>query len=268
MRYLWSAIAGCIVGAIVGATSLLFNPLTASGNPSLVGFDRTLRYALPDDALVLTHSGGLPIERRPFEVEPLWEAAIRSTSLATLVLRDESGAPQAIASRITSPSKRTDLLTTGVLANDHWLVSVPGDGAFFVVAESNVSTMARDTFVAVQLLGREWQGRRTYAPIEGPEIAGTARVVGASGSYANRVGRALERYEVERFARGAGLERASAELHLALDAAAQASDAVAAEDAADGGDASTDAGVVNDEGSAEPDGGALGANLAGGASGL
>src|SRR5690606_14454900 len=136
-----------------------------------------------------------------FEVEPLWESAIRSTSLATLVLRGESGAPHVVASRITSPSKRTDLLTTGVLANDHWLVSVPGEGAFFVVAETNVSTIAKDTFVAVELLGREWPGRRTYAPIEGPDINGTARVIGASGGFAGRVGRALERYEVVRFAR-------------------------------------------------------------------
>src|SRR5690606_39479098 len=109
--------------------------------------------------------------------------------------------------------------------------------SFFVVAETNVSTLAKDTFVAVQLLGREWQGPRTYAPVEGPEIAGTARVVGATGGFAERSGRALERYEVERFARSAGLERASAELYLALDApvpdsaepAAAASNAAAAD---------------------------------------
>ncbi|HEX6994817.1 MAG TPA: hypothetical protein VF339_11800 [Gammaproteobacteria bacterium] len=267
MKYVWMTIAGCIVGAVVGGALLLFNPLTASGNPSLVGFDRTLRYVLPDDALVLTHSGVLPIERRPFEVEPLWESAIRSTSLATLVLRGESDAPHAIATRITAPSKRTDLLTTGVLANDHWLVSIPTEGTFFVVAETNVSTIARDTFVAVQLLGREWQGRRTYLPIEGPEIAGTARVVGASGSFADRVGRALERYEVERFARGAGLERASAELYLALDEAPQAGDAGADQGSAGGGDAPAGDGLANENAPAEDDSTAGGATLAGNATG-
>lgn len=236
MKYVWMMIAGCIVGAILGGAFLLFNPLIASGNPSLVGFDRTMRYALPDDALVLTHAGSLPIERKPFDVEMLWESAIRSTSLATLVLRDEEGGPHAVASRITSPSKRTDLLTTGVLANDHWLVSVPGEGAFFVVAETNVSTIAKDTFVAVELLGREWQGRRTYAPIEGPEINGTARVVGASGGFADRVGRALERYEVERFKRGSGLERASAELYLALDVVTPTREDGPADDAAADGE--------------------------------
>src|SRR5690606_20215632 len=217
MKYIWMTIAGFVVGAVAAAALLFVNPLIASGDARLAGFERMLQYALPADAVVLTHGGALPIERRPFEVEPLWESTIRSTSLAALVLRSESGEPTAVATRIASPSKRTELLTTGVLANDHWLVSIPGDGAFFVVAETNVSTMAKDTLVAVKLLGREWLAPRTYAPTEGPEIAGTARVVGASGAFAERSGRALERYRIDAFARSEGLEKATAELYLALD---------------------------------------------------
>jgi len=217
MKYVWMLLAGWVVGAAAGAALLYVNPLTESGDPSLAGFEQTLRYRLPDDALVLTHSGALPIERTPFEVEPLWESAIRSASLAMLVLRSESGEPLAVASRIAAPSKRTELLTAGVLANDHWLVSLPGDGSFFVVAESNLTSIAKDTLVAVRLLGREWREPRTYAPTEGPGIAGTARMVGASGAFEERAGRALERYRIERFTRSAGLERASGELYLALD---------------------------------------------------
>jgi hypothetical protein len=231
MKYIWMTIAGFLVGSAVGAALLLFNPLIASGDARLVGFERMLQYALPADAVVLTHGGTLPIERKPFEVEPLWESTIRSTSLATLALRDETGEPLAVASRIASPSKRTELLTAGVLANDHWLVSVPDDGAFFIVAETNVSTMAKDTLVAVKLLGREWQGPRMYAPTEGPEIAGTARVIGASGAYAERSGRALERYRIDEFARAEGLEKAAAELYLALDAPALTLDESASSEA-------------------------------------
>lgn len=233
MKYLWMLLAGCVVGAAAGAALLYFNPLTDSGDPSLAGFERTLHYTLPEDALVLTHSGALPIERAPFEVEPLWESAVRSTWLAALVLRSESGEPLAVASRIAAPSRRTELLTTGVLADDHWLVSFPGEGSFFVVAETNLTSIAKDTLVAVRLLGREWQGPRTYSPIEGPGIAGTARMVGASGAFAERAGRVLERYRVERFTRTAGLERAAGELHLALDvpppAEPEAADSEAAE---------------------------------------
>lgn len=250
MKYIWMAIAGCIAGAAAGAVLLYFNPLIATGTPSLAGFERTLGYTLPDDALVVTHSGVLPIERKPFEVEPLWESAVRSTSLATLVLRGEAGEARALASRIAAPSKRTELLMTGVLANDHWLVTVPGEGSFFVVAETNVSTIAKDTFVAVQLLGREWQGPRTYAPIEGPEIAGTARVIGAAGSFAGRSGRALERYEVERFARSAGLERASAELYLALDAPVEGR-AAPSEEGAHGEDSAAGTSLSGGEGSGD-----------------
>lgn len=217
MKYVWMTLFGSLVGALAGAALLFFNPLIDTGDPSLAGFDRMMRYSLPDDAIVVTHGGMLPLERRPFGVEPLWESTIRSTSLATLVLRSDSGEPQAVASRVVWPSKRTELLTAGVLANDHWLVSLPGDGSFFVVAESNLTSIAKDTLVAVRLLGREWREPRTYAPTEGPGIAGTARMVGASGAFEERAGRALERYRIERFTRSAGLERASGELYLALD---------------------------------------------------
>jgi hypothetical protein len=256
MKYVWMTLFGSLVGALAGAALLFFNPLIDTGDPSLAGFDRMMRYSLPDDAIVVTHGGMLPLERRPFGVEPLWESTIRSTSLATLVLRSDSGEPQAVASRVVWPSKRTELLTAGVLANDHWLVSVPGEGAFFVVAESNVSTMAKDTLVAVKLLGRAWQAPRAYAPIEGPEIAGTALVIGASGSFAGRAGRALERYRIERFARAAGLEAAAAEMHFVWDAPVEtlppgAQDAASAERAAgegetEGDDVVPDASLASD----------------------
>lgn len=230
MKYFWMTLFGCVVGALAGAALLVFNPLIGSGDPSLAGFDRVMRYGLPADAVVMTHGGMLPIERRPFEVDPLWESTIRSTSLATLALRGDSDEPEALASRIAWPSKRTELLTTGVLANDHWLVSVPDEGTFFVVAETNVSTMAKDTLVSVQLLGREWEAPRAYAPTEGPEIAGTALVIGASGSFAGRGGRALERLRIDRFARSAGLEGAAAEMHFVWDAPVEAIPAGTLED--------------------------------------
>ncbi len=224
MKYLWTAIAGALIGAIVGAAFLIINPLTTPGEVRLAGFDRVWQYELPTDALVVTHGGRWPIERQPLETEPLWEEAIRSTALVALVLRDESGEPRAVASRITSPSKRTDLLTAGVIANDHWLVSLPDEGAFFVVAETNVSSIARDTFLAVHLLGREWSGARAYAPTAGPGVAGMARVIGASGGFAARAGRALERYRIDRFERSGGVVQAAGELYVAVDRAVDAAD--------------------------------------------
>src|SRR5690606_6602300 len=100
MKYVWMMILGWVVGAVAAAALIFFNPLIASGDARLAGFDQMLQYALPADAVVLTHGGALPIERRPFEAEPLWESTIRSSALATLILRSEAGEPQAVASRI------------------------------------------------------------------------------------------------------------------------------------------------------------------------
>lgn len=219
MKYVWTAIAGVLVGALVGAALLLINPLTAPGEARLEGFDRVLHYALPSDVLLVTHGGRWPIERQPLDAEPLWEETIRSSALATIVLRDASGEPRAVASRLTSPSTRTDLLTAGLLVIDHWLVSLPDEGTFFVIAESNVSTVARDTLVSVQLLGREWAGARAYAPTAGPGIAGMASLIGAAGAFGERSGRALERYRIDAFTRVGGVVRAAGELHVAVDGA-------------------------------------------------
>lgn len=216
MKYLWMTMAGFVAGALVAAAALLVNPLTSSGDGRLTGFESHLTYELPGDALVVTHGGRAPLEREPFGVEPLWETTIRSTSLVTLTLTDASGQPHAVATRIVTPSKRTELLTTGLLANDHWLVSVPSSGAFFVVGESNLSSVVRDTLGRVSLLNREWNGPRTYFPTAGPGVGSTALIVGATGTFADAGGRAVERWEIHRYRRGTGLDGLSGELHLAL----------------------------------------------------
>lgn len=216
MKYLWMTIAGFIVGALAGTAVVLVNPLTSSGDGRLTGFDSRLDFTFPGDVSIVTHGGRAPFEREPFDVEPLWETTIRSTSLAMLTLHDDAGQPYAVATRAVSPSKRTELLTAGFLADDHWLISVPAQGAFFVAGESNLSSVVRDTFGRVTLLRREWAGPREYFPTAGPGVGSTAMVIGATGRFSGVTGRAVERWQIDGFSRADGVAGLSGELHLSF----------------------------------------------------
>ncbi|HEX7081125.1 MAG TPA: hypothetical protein VF329_08940 [Gammaproteobacteria bacterium] len=211
----WALAAGLVAGIAVGGAVLYWNPITAAPAVAEGEFDRALHYALPAGAVVLTHGGGLPMTRRPDDVAELWESALRSVAAGTLVLSGEDGAPEAVGSRITVPSERTDLLFEGVILDDYWLVTVPGEGSLFVVEQSNVWPTMKDTLLPA-VLGRGWPGPRSYTPTEGPGIGGTALVIGATGRFAAQEGSAVERYRLDRFTSAHGIEALAGELDLRL----------------------------------------------------
>ena len=216
MKYLWALVGGLLVGAAAGGVLLYFNPLTGSRAAEIGAFDRVLRYRFPADVSVFTHGGRAPLPLQPAGVAELWETTVRSSALGALTLSEDDGRPEAVASRIIAPSDRTELLGRGMIANDYWLVTVPGAGSLFVVAESNLWPLIKDTVLPVTLLGRPWSGTRSYVPTDGPGLRGTALVVGATGGFEAQEGSALERYRVNEFNRSEGLAELSGELHLRL----------------------------------------------------
>ena len=216
MKYLWALIGGLLVGAAVGGLLLYVNPLTGSRAMGVGTFDRVLEYSFPADVSAFTHSGRAPLPLKPAVVPELWETAVRSTVLGVITLSGDDARPEAVASRVITPSDRTELLGRGMIADDYWLVTVPGAGSLFVVSESNVWPLVKDTVLPVTLLGRRWSGARSYVPTDGPGLRGTALVLGATGRFEVQEGSALERYRVNAFSRSEGLEDLSGELHLRL----------------------------------------------------
>ena len=215
-RYFKIGFAGLLLGAICGVGLLYVNPLTTMRASEIADLDRVLRYALPGDAAVLTHGGSLPLPAKPEDVEALWETTVKWTLLGTIALSDADGRPAAIASRMTIPSEGTELLTGGLLVTDYWLVTVPGEGSLQIVGESNLWPVVKDA-LPVALLGRAWEGPRTYEPTVGPGSLGAALVRGATGRFAALTGRARERYRVGGFTQPGGLEDTDVELHFRLD---------------------------------------------------
>mgnify|MGYP000084283883 CR=1 FL=1 len=95
----------------------------------------------------------------------------------------------------------SNFLTNGLLTADHWLVTLPGAGSYFIEANDNVWPLLRDTWVNVNLLGRTWSGPRHFELSAGPGSNGAARVTGTSGRFAGVSGSAVHSVDVDRYER-------------------------------------------------------------------
>lgn len=221
MKYLLALLVGIFTGAAAAAVLLYFNPLTQDGTASLPDELLTFEYALPRrGALVVTHGGLSNLPRVPEGVAELWESAIAKVGLNLLSLTGPDGRAHALASRVSVPSAATNLLLEGAILTDYWLVTVPGEGSFFVHAENNLWPYLKDVVLPAQYFGQALQGQRSYSPTVGPATDRTAAVHGATGRFADMTGKARISYRIEDFDETEGLRSALGHLHLDFDALA------------------------------------------------
>ena len=216
MKYLFVALLGLLIGAGLAGTALYYNPFTAHTGAAPVVGDRVLRYALPDQVLAAAVGEDAMLGGRSNTVGGLWEETIDRTAVLGLVLKDESGQPVAIASRLMAGSPSTDLLLTGVVLSDYWLVTLPGQGTLFVRSDSNVWPFLKETLLPVWLFDRPWRGPAEYRPTVGPNAGATASVLGVTGVFEGKSGSAVERYDVTAFSSAQGSTAAVGELFLHL----------------------------------------------------
>lgn len=215
MKYVLSLLAGLIAGMALAIAALYFNPLTQRSVEPTGAPDWSLQFGLaPAATWIATHNEqrGLPIV--PAEVPKLWESGIKGILLTALPLHDASGHLAAFGTRITVPSDSTEFLSAGLLVDDYWLISMPGQGTLFMHAVNNEWPLVRDTFVRVDLLRRDWRGPGAYAPTVGPGKDG-ASVMGLSGSLAGRTGHGRERGALDNYT--GSLAALSGELQLDLE---------------------------------------------------
>jgi hypothetical protein len=218
MKYLLALIVGIVTGAAAGVVLLYFNPLTQTGTASLPDEPLTFEYALPrGDALIVTHGGMSNLPRVPESVPELWESTIAKVGLNVLSLTGPDGRPHALASRVSVPSAATNLLLGGAIVTDYWLVTVPGEGSFFVHADNNLWPYLKDVVLPARYLGQALQANRSYSPTVGPAADRSAEVHGATGRFAAMTGKARASYRIEDFDETEGLRSALGQLHLDLD---------------------------------------------------
>lgn len=216
MKYVFSLFAGVIAGAAAAGALLYFNPLTLSESGTVNLSDWSLSYSLRgDETWVSSHDRRVDLPVAPVDVALLSERGIKGTILSAMPMRDVNGTAVAAASRISVPSAGTEFLSAGVLVEDYWLISVPGEGSVFVHAVNNQWPLLRDTVVRVDWLQRKWSGPGSYAPTRGPDRNG-ARVIGVTGNYAGATGHAAERLSLAEY--DGSLAPLSGELRLEVTA--------------------------------------------------
>jgi hypothetical protein len=216
MKYFVMAVLGMLLGMIAGAAVLYFNPLTEAADLDSGSADRALHYALPDQVFDFTFGERAAVVDARLEKNGFWEETINGTALLGVVLADAAGHPAAVASRLIAGSADTDLLLSGVLLHDYWLLTLPNEGTVFVRAESNVWPFVKTTLVPVWFLGRPWHGPADYRTTAGPGAESSAVVLGVTGHMKGVEGSAVEQYRLTAFDRTAGSAAAVGELQLRL----------------------------------------------------
>ena len=216
MKYLFVAILGLVLGAAAAGVVLYFNPLADSTGLQPSATDRVLHYSLPDQVLEFAVGEDARLFGQDTGRDGLWEETINRTAVLGLVLNDATNQPAGIASRLIAPSADTDLLLRGVLLDDHWLVTLPGEGTLFVSAESNAWPFLKNTLVPVWYLDRPWNGPADYWPTVGPGVDKSGVALGLTGALRGSEGSVVEHYEISALDPQRELALAKGELHLSL----------------------------------------------------
>ena len=216
MRYLFVALVGLVLGAAAAGAVLYYNPLADKAAPMPSSTDRVLCYSLPDQVLEFAVGEDARMFGQETGDDALWEETIDRAAVLGLVLNGGSNQPAALASRLLSTSADTDLLLRGVLVSDHWLVTIPGEGSFYVHADSNAWPFLKEKLVPVWYLEQPWSGPVEYWPTVGPGADDSADVVGLTGSFRGSEGSAVERYEITALDPARKVALAKGELYLNL----------------------------------------------------
>lgn len=217
MRYLFTLIGGLLVGAVIGCAGLYLNPLTEREAPEALDNDWTLTYGTPTtEGVAFTHGGASRLLIHPAGISELWENTVSQGLLSVVEMADDSGVAVGVASRISFPSESTELLGRGVIYTDQWVITIPGEGTFFVHCDSNMWPFIKENILPVWYLRRPWDGPHTYRPTVGPELRGLGQVTGATGRFVGLHGNAVERYRLSAFNDRVGPEQLRAELSLRL----------------------------------------------------
>jgi len=214
MKYLFGFLLGVLLGVATAAGLIYFNPLIAGAGSPAVATGSSLGYSLADDRLIASSHNRWPrVPIRPGNVQQLWEGGLNGSWLQSFVLTGQDGAPAAIATRIVAPSSDSNAVLSGILTDDHWLITFPGSGSIVADGSSNVWPLLRDTLVRVDLLRRPWSGATDYSLLTG----GAAEVTGATGVLSGRSGALTEAVTLDDYPR-IGFGGLSGRIDIAFDA--------------------------------------------------
>lgn len=222
MKYVITALLGAIVGAILFALALLYNPFTADGRLSPLSVTDadviSLSYSVvPAENIVYTNNGESLQAPKPVKVQQLWEAPIRQTSAMVTLMHDARGARAGIGVKFSSKSESSRLFNGKAIMDSAWYIYLPNYGSLFVSQTENYWTFLRQVgFPAWRSSAGNWRGTWLGDVTAGPGALGTAAVSGASGALRGLDMEAVESLSVRAFSANQGFVSAEGRLIIAL----------------------------------------------------
>jgi len=222
MKYVVALVFGMIVGAVVFALAMIYNPLTGDARLSPLSVTDaetiTLGYSVvPSDSIVYTNDGESKQQPYPAKVPQLWEPPVRQTHAMVVVMHDARGAPAGIGVKLSSRSESTELLRGDAMVDSTWYIYLPEHGGLFVGEEENYWQFLRQVaFPAWRSGANTWRGTWAGDVTAGPGVLGTGNAYGTSGRLKNLDMEAVESLSVHAFSSDLGFISAEGRLLIAL----------------------------------------------------
>ena len=232
MKYIVVLALGLICGAAVFAAGVFYNPFIVDRplSPLSVSDSEIIALnfsAVPADNIVYTNNGESMQSPYPEEVQQLWEAPIRKTSLMATVMNDARNQPAGIGVKIISLSESTDLLRGKMTTDSVWYVYTPQHGSLFIQQTENYLPFVREVaFPAWKNSANSWRGTWFGNITSGPGALKTAAVSGASGRVRGLELDAVESLSVNAFSADTGFVAAEGRLLIELPDAADETEQV------------------------------------------
>ena len=230
MKYLAALVVGMIVGVVLFALGLYFNPFSdkATVSPLAVTSDRVVDLsfsAVPAEAILYTDSGKSLVKPRPERVAELWEPAVADTRIFVTTLNDSRGNAAGVGIKFLSPSESTTLIRGEAIANSAWHIYLPGQGTFFIDQTENYWSYIRDVIIPARWSSSDsWRGTFHRIMTNGPGSLGTARLVGGSGLFNGVISESAESLTARGYSAKSGPVSMTANLTIALPSARAAND--------------------------------------------
>ncbi len=190
IKYLLTLAAGILVGMVLLATAVFYNPMVSTNNLSPLAVTDNevlhLSYSVAaQDTLLYTNDGESQITPNPAKVLQLWEPTVRRTSASVNVMSDVRGRPAGIGIKFSSHSKDSSALDGKALTNSVWHIYLPGRGSLFIEQSENYWNYIQEiVFPAYRSSGDNWRGTWLGNVTDGPGALGTASVAGGNGQFA------------------------------------------------------------------------------------
>lgn len=188
MKYVVSLIAGLIVGIVLFAAGMIYNPFIVDRGLSPISVSgaevMSLTYSnVPSESIVFTNDGESSQRPHPEKILQLWEAPIRLTSAMATVMRDARSQTAGIGVKFSSQSERTRLLNGEALVDSAWYIYLPGRGSLFIEQSENYWPFLREVaYPAWRSSAKSWKGTWFGDMTAGPGALGTAKVTGGTGA--------------------------------------------------------------------------------------